>query len=106
MPIINEEDVQRIRSAIKTADEAKKQAYKLIQIFFIPGTVIHWTSRGYPQRGYVRCVIGSSSNPVIRVTNEKTDREVDVPIYFVDFARMKSQAKSFELLKAEIAYHD
>lgn len=104
MDILNNSQISDLLNARNNLRSAKETLWDSCCKLFMPGTVIYWRTSNnmYKQQGRVICVIGTGTNPRIRSLNEKTGREVDVDFFSIDWHAMRSQADSYEGLKAEV----
>ena len=103
MNILNREQIADVVNANSKLQAAQDTRWEYCKNIFRPGTVLLWRSRGYLQRGIVEHgVVGSPWHIGIRTLNSKTEKIVDVDLFLVDWAAMKSQAESYEQVKEEV----
>jgi hypothetical protein len=93
MRILLEAEVDEIKNANAEINAALYKRHALCTGLFTPGSVLYWRSRGYLQQGTVIYYTKFPSCTTIRAINNRTQKEVNVDLYFVDWDVMIRQAK-------------
>ena len=100
MAILSKEEISRINLANANYLAAGREFVDMCRLFFKPGVLIYWRTRGYLQSGFVQSAFfGIAAYPDIRVQNSSTGKIVDISFYRIDWDRMISQAENYEQIK-------
>jgi hypothetical protein len=76
-----------VYAAVQEYRAASDRLVELVKRQFNKGNVVHWTRRGYRQRGEVSQVIGfAGHNLRLRVLNTTTGKTVDLYLYEIEEA--------------------
>lgn len=103
MSILSKEDIDRVKLANVDYLTAGREFVAMCRLFFKPGVLIYWRTRGYLQSGFVQGgFTGTASYPDIRVQNSSTGKIVDISFSRIDWDRMNSQADSYEQVRKEV----
>ena len=89
MTFLSKDQCEEIKNSSAEVKAAVNKRREICKRLIVPGVILYWRSRNYLQTGIVIGFIGSGTYPTIRVRNSKTQKVVDVDLYWVDWEIME-----------------